>query len=92
MSDTNGCNNCKSTVNLSDITETNFRKNIFVKIFLFVIGVILTILFIPITWIIVFKIVFFNKETNIDLVDVYSKIFGFKGDVNEEVVENNKIN
>lgn len=89
------CDTCKSTVNISDITDTNFRNNIFVKIFLFVIGICLTVILIPIAWMVVFKIVFFNKETNIDLVDVYGKIFRIKknNSVNEEeMIENNIIN
>lgn len=68
------CNNKSKLPNEDD----SYKKSFFYKIFLFLIGILIVTVIVPIEYFLVFTTVFLNKGKDIDLLNVVSSVFNLK--------------
>lgn len=68
------CNNKSKLPNEDD----TYKKSFFYKIILFLIGILIVTVIVPIEYFLVFSIVFLNKGKDTDLLNVVSKVFNLK--------------
>ena len=72
-----GCALCKGKKSKENEEEA-YKRNFFYKLFLFLIGILIITIIIPIEYFFVFSVTFLNKNSEIDLLGMIAKIFSLK--------------